>query len=144
MDKDDTAERRLRRTGNRDEKRIGPLNGGLDMRYRKDIIVMLAIGLLVAGWPIGGRAETRFMTVQELIAADHRITVPAGTVVEWRDPHFETVWFPSSPDGPRVELEQGSFRTVFAKAGTYRGRFTVVGGHRSNDIYPLIVTVTKP
>lgn len=106
------------------------------------IFMLLVTALLAAVWPSEGRAEMRFVTVQELIDADHRVTIPAGTVVEWCDPHFETVWFALSADGPRVERQQGGFRTVFPKAGTYRGRFTVVGGHRSNEIYPLIVTVT--
>ncbi len=37
----------------------------------------------------------------------------------------------------------GEFRATFAKPGTYRGAFTVVGGHRTNDVYNLIVVV-KP
>jgi hypothetical protein len=32
---------------------------------------------------------------------------------------------------------------MFSKPGTYRGAFTIVCGHRSDDIYPLIVTVTE-
>lgn len=83
------------------------------------------------------------VTVQELIQRDHRLTVTAGTEVFWSDPHFERVWFPSSDPAPRVERTGPVFRTVFSIPGTYRGAFTIVGGYRSNDVYPLIVTVTE-
>jgi hypothetical protein len=83
------------------------------------------------------------VTVQQLINGDHRLTVTAGTEVLWRDPHFERVWFPPGAAAPRVERAEIGFRAVFAKPGTYRGRFTIVGGHRSDDVYPMIVTVTE-
>jgi type II secretory pathway pseudopilin PulG len=83
------------------------------------------------------------VTVQELIQRDHRLTVTAGTEVFWSDPHFERVWFPSGDPAPRVERSGQGFRAVFSTPGTYRGAFTIVGGHRSNDVYPLIVTVTE-
>jgi hypothetical protein len=83
------------------------------------------------------------VTVQELIQRDHRLTVTAGTEVFWSDPHFERVWFPSGDPAPRVERTGQGFRAVFPTPGTYRGAFTIVGGHRSSDVYPLIVTVTE-
>lgn len=83
------------------------------------------------------------VTVQELIQRDHRLTVTAGTEVVWSDPHFERVWFPAGGSAPRVERTEQGFRAVFSEPGTYRGAFTIVGGHRSNDVYPLIVTVTE-
>ena len=82
------------------------------------------------------------VTVQELFQRDHEITVPAGTEVRWRDPHFERVWFPTGTGAPRVEKAEVGFRALFTAPGTFHGRFTVVGGHRSNDVYPLVVTVT--
>jgi hypothetical protein len=45
--------------------------------------------------------------------------------------------------GPAVERTAQGFRAVFSKPGTYRGAFTIAAGHRSNDVYPLIVTVTE-
>ena len=101
------------------------------------ILVACALGLSPAAW-----GETKVVTVQELIDANHHITVPAGTVIEWRDAHFDTVWLPPSNDGPRVERRNGAFTTTFRTPGMYRGRFTVAGGHRSNDVYPFTVTVT--
>jgi hypothetical protein len=83
------------------------------------------------------------VTVQELIQRDHRLTVTAGTEVFWSDPHFERVWFPAGGSAPHVERTEQGFRAVFSTPGTYRGAFTIAGGHRSNDVYPLIVTVTE-
>lgn len=83
------------------------------------------------------------VTVQELIQRDHRLTVTAGTEVLWSDPHFERVWFPSGSATPHVARTGQGFRAVFSMPGTYRGAFTIVGGYRSNDVYPLIVTVTE-
>ena len=59
------------------------------------------------------------------------------------DPHFERVWFPTGAENPTVRRVAGEFRVTFAKPGTYRGAFTVVGGHRTNDVYSMIVVV-KP
>ncbi len=94
----------------------------------------------------GAKTDSRprlTVTVQELIQRDHRLTVTAGTEVSWSDPHFERVWFPSGDPAPRVERTRQGFRALFPTPGTYRGAFTIVGGHRSNDVYPLIVTVTE-
>jgi hypothetical protein len=99
----------------------------------------------VASWtPVAVHGEASVsITVQELIQRDHQLKVPVGTEVLWRDPHFERVWFPPGAGAPRVEKAEVGFKAVFTKPGTYRGRFTIVGGHRSDDVYPLIVTVTE-
>jgi hypothetical protein len=83
------------------------------------------------------------VTVQQLIDRDHRLEILAGTEVICADPHFERVWFPTSAGAPKIERTGPGFRAIFAKSGTYRGAFTIAGGHRSNDVYPLIVTVTE-
>ena len=105
----------------------------------------LALSILLAAIaPPAARGQSRVVvTVQELIQRDHRIEVPAGTEVVWGDAHFERVWFPAGSDSPVVERTEQGFRAVFLKRGTYRGAFTIVGGHRSTDVYPLIVTVTE-
>lgn len=85
----------------------------------------------------------RSVTVQELIQSNHRLTVTAGTEVVWSDPHFGRVWFPSGGENPQVERTEQGFRAVFPKPGTYRGVFTIVAGHRSDDVYSMVVTVTE-
>jgi hypothetical protein len=121
------------------------------------LIVLVLLGAVVATASITGAqgprpatpaAETDgrsrlTVTVQELIERDHRLTVTAGTEVFLSDPHFERVWFPSGDLAPRVERTGQGFRALLSKPGTYRGAFTIVGGHRSDDVYPLIVTVTE-
>jgi hypothetical protein len=42
-----------------------------------------------------------------------------------------------------VKRVAGEFRATFTRAGTYRGAFTVVTGHRTNDVYSMVVVV-KP
>ena len=109
-------------------------------------MLVMTIALVAVGvWsPFIAHGQARVaVTVQELIQRDHRLTVTAGTEVLWSDPHFERVWVPPGADVPRVERAAVGFRAVFAAPGTYRGRFTIVGGHRSDDVYPLIVTVTE-
>ena len=99
--------------------------------------VVLAMGSLVTAiaYSVVGAGNPIVVTVQELIERNHRIEVRAGTEIVWGDPHFDRVWFP-----PRTGAR--GFHAVFSKPGTYRGTFTIAGGHRSNDVYPLIVTVT--
>ena len=110
---------------------------------RRATVVVVAAMLSLAPLASFG-ASPLAVTVQELIQQDHRMTVRAGTEVQWRDSHFERVWFPAAADAPKVTRIDGGFRAVFEKAGTYRGRFTIIGGHRSNDVYPLMVVVTEP
>lgn len=99
--------------------------------------------LLAAIASAAAQGEPRLVvTAQELIQRDHRLAVTVGTEILWRDTHFERVWFPPAANAPKVERADIGFRAVFMKPGTYRGRFTVVGGHRSDDVYPMIVTVT--
>lgn len=111
---------------------------------KRALAIVIGIAVIGAWLPHDVEAQAPVaVTVQELIQRDHRLTVPAGAEVLWRDAHFERVWFPAGTDGPRVERAEVGFRAVFTKPGTYRGRFTVVGGRRSDDVYPLIVTVTE-
>ena len=94
----------------------------------------------------GGLAEAQervLVTVRQLFDQGHRLEVPAGTEVVWADPHFERVWFPTGAENPTVKRVAGEFRATFAKPGTYRGAFTVVGGHATNDVYNMIIVV-KP
>lgn len=83
------------------------------------------------------------MSVQQLIDGDHRVQVPAGAEIVWGDPHFGRVWLTPRPGAPTVERTAAGFRAVFSTPGTYRGAFTIVGGHRSDDIYPMVITVTE-
>lgn len=93
---------------------------------------------------VPAEAQDRVLvTVRQLFDQGHRLEVPAGTEVVWADPHFERVWFPTGAENPTVRRVAGEFRATFAKPGTYRGAFTVVGGHRTNDVYSMIVVV-KP
>jgi hypothetical protein len=107
-------------------------------------ILTLALTLLAA---LGGEAaeaqERVTVTVQQLLNQAHRIEVAEGAEVLWADPHFDRVWFPAGAESPKVERVSGGFRAVFTKAGTYRGAFTVVAGHRTEEVYNLIVVV-KP
>jgi hypothetical protein len=106
-----------------------------------------ALGLTLLMTSVGGgpaEAQERVLvTVRQLFDQAHRLEVPAGTEVVWADPHFERVWFPTDAENPTVKRVAGGFRAIFAKPGTYRGAFTVVGGHQTNDFYNLIVVV-KP
>jgi hypothetical protein len=107
--------------------------------------VVIALASLVMAVAVSGAIAQQavVVSVQQLIQRDHRIDVPAGTEVVWGDPHFERVWLAARAGAPAVEHTAQGFRAVFSKPGTYRGAFTIVGGHRSNDVYPLIVTVTE-
>jgi hypothetical protein len=109
----------------------------------------LRIGLAAAGVVLLvmvalAHAQPRVVvTMQELIQRGHRIEIAAGTEVVWGDPHFDRIWFPPGAGAPKVERTARGFRALFMKAGTYRGAFTIAGGYRSDDVYPLIVTVTE-
>lgn len=83
------------------------------------------------------------VTAQQLIDSGHRLEVPAGTEVVWADAHFDRIWFPPNVGAPRVERSGLGYRAVFTTPGTYRGAFTIAGGIRSDDVYPLIVIVTE-
>jgi hypothetical protein len=107
---------------------------------------VLALLVTLVMWVGGDVAEAQdrvLVTVSQLFDQRHRLEVPVGTEVVWADPHFERVWFPTGAENPTVKRVAGEYRATFAKAGTYRGAFTVVGGHRTNDVYNLIVVV-KP
>ena len=115
------------------------------MRSIHRLVATLAAAMVLAATaPVVAEEPSRLVvTAQELIDRDHRLTVTAGTEILWQDPHFGRVWFPRATDAPRVERAEVGFRAVFAKPGTFHGRFTIVGGHRSDDVYPMIVTVTE-
>ena len=107
------------------------------------LALLVAIATIVVG-PATVRAQTPVVTtVQQLIDRDHRLEVRAGTEIIWSDPHFERVWLSPREGAPRVERSAQGFRAVFSTPGTYRGAFTIVGGHRSNDVYPMVITVTE-
>lgn len=81
------------------------------------------------------------LTVQEFFKSNHQVEVTAGTEVVWADPHFDRVWFPTGSGAPRVERGADGFHAVFTKPGVYRGAFTVVAGHGTNDVYEMTITV---
>jgi hypothetical protein len=111
-------------------------------RWLRGIAVGFTLLMSVGGGPAEAQ-ERVLVTVRQLFDQRHRLEVPAGTEVVWADPHFERVWFPTGAENPPVKRVAGEFRATFPKPGTYRGAFTVVGGHRTNDVYNLIVVV-KP
>jgi hypothetical protein len=107
---------------------------------RKSESLFMAIGVLLA--PLGNAIlaeQQRVVTVRELFAANHQLEVEAGTEVVWADPHFARVWF--SRGGPSVETTDAGLTTRFDRPGTYRGAFTVSGGHSARDVYSLTVIV---
>lgn len=105
------------------------------------------VALLFTLLSIDGRAaeaqDRVTVTVQQLFDRGHKLEVAAGGEVVWADPHFERVWFPAATGNPKVERVDGGFRATFPRPGTYRGAFTVVAGHATNDVYNMIVVV-KP
>jgi hypothetical protein len=106
----------------------------------------LALGLMLATAleTAPARSQERVVvTVRQLFDHGHRLEVPIGTEIVWADSHFERVWFPTGEGNPRVERVDGGFTATFLKPGTYRGAFTVVAGHATNDVYNMIIVV-KP
>ncbi len=107
-------------------------------------IWMLAAALSLAGGVPGISAQTLVkVTVQDLFNSNHQIVVGPGTEVVWADPHFERVWFPAGSSIPQLRRGPDGYHAVFTTPGRYRGNFTVVMGHGSNDIYPMTVTVRE-
>ena len=106
------------------------------------VAVTILLTVLAPTVLAGGQSRV-VVTVQELIQRGHRIEVPVGTEVVWVDPHFDRVWFPPRSDAPAVKRTEQGFRALFSKRGTYRGAFTIAGGHGSTDVYPVIVTVRE-
>jgi hypothetical protein len=108
------------------------------------LIGTLAAAVALATWaPHAGAQQQVRMTVQQLFRSNHQIEVVAGTEVVWADPHFERVWFPAGSGAPRVDRGSEGLHAVFTRPGTYRGSFTVVAGHGTNDVYRLTVTVKE-
>ena len=100
------------------------------MRSGHRSVTLLALVMVLTAVAPGVSEERPrlVITAQELIQRDHRLTVAAGTEILWQDPHFGRVWFPAATDAPRVDRAEVGFRAVFLKPGTFRGRFTIVGG----------------
>ena len=107
-------------------------------------VQMVVAALVLALWApgIGAQAQVK-VTVQDLFKSNHQIAVGAGTEVVWADSHFDRVWFPAGRGAPRVQRGPEGFRAVFTGPGTYRGAFTVVMGHGTNEIYQMTVTVKE-
>jgi hypothetical protein len=101
---------------------------------------LMAIGIVLAmmGSTVFAQ-QRRAVTVRELFASNHRLEVEAGTEVLWADPHFDRVWFPRG--GPQVKPTDAGLATRFDTPGTYKGTFTVSGGHSATDVYSLTVVV---
>ena len=104
---------------------------------------LASFALLVGFLATSAAAESsRFVTVKELFALNHQLTVEAGTEAVWGDPHFERVWFASGA-GAAIKRTARGFEAVFDAPGRYRGFFTVVGGHTSGDVYSITVIVRE-
>jgi hypothetical protein len=111
------------------------------------MILLAAAGVMAVGASAAAQTPARphrEVTVQELFGLNHRLEVDAGTVVAWKDPHFERVWFPT--DGPTVTRTPTGLVTPFDAPGEYRGRFTVMGaGHgATGEVFPITVVVRRP
>ena len=106
-------------------------------------VIVLIVGVVAASVGGSNAQERVTVTVRQLFDRAHRIEVPAGAEVVWEDSHFDRVWFPAGSGAPAVERIPGGFRARFATAGTYRGSFTVTGGHATNDVYNLVVIVAS-
>ena len=105
---------------------------------------MLITAVVLAVWAPSAEAQALVkVTVQDLFKSNHQIVVSPGTEVVWADPHFERVWFPSGSGAPRLRRDPDGYRATFTAPGTYRGTFSVVMGHGSNDIYQMTVTVRE-
>ena len=105
---------------------------------------MLITAVVLAVWAPSAEAQALVkVTVQDLFKSNHQIVVSPGTEVVWADPHFERVWFPSGSGAPRLRRDPDGYRATFTAPGTYRGTFSVVMSHGSNDIYQMTVTVRE-
>jgi len=107
------------------------------------IQMLIAVAALTMWISHTGAQQQVRMTVQQLFKSNHQIEIVAGTEVVWADPHFDRVWFPAGSGAPRVDRGPEGLHAVFPRPGTFRGSFTAVAGHGTNDVYPLTVTVTK-
>ena len=106
-------------------------------------VIVLIVGVVAASTGGSSAQERVTVTVRQLFDRAHRIEVPAGAEVLWADPHFDRVWFPAGSGAPAIERMPGGFRARFTTPGTYRGTFTVTGGHATNDVYNLVVVVAS-
>lgn len=111
------------------------------MREAGIIGVLIGVAAFAAWAAHAGAQQQVRVTVQQLFRSHHQIEVAAGTEIIWADPHFERVWFPAGSGAPRVDRGPEGLHALFTRVGTYRGTFTVVAGHGTNDVYRLTVTV---
>lgn len=102
--------------------------------------IVFAVSIVFGAVVDHAAAGERAVTVQELFRANHQIEVEKGTRVIFGDPHFDRVWFPRAR-GPVVQRTDSGLSVTFDTPGEYRGNFTVVGGHATTDVYPLVVNV---
>src|SRR5947207_274185 len=107
------------------------------------IQILIAVAALTMWASHAGAQQQVRLTVQQLFKSNHQIEVVAGTELFWADPHFDRVWFPAGSGAPRIERGPEGLRAVFTRPGTYRGSFTVVAGHGTNDVYTLTITVRE-
>jgi len=110
---------------------------------RQILLATVAVAVLTLGTSHAGAQQQVRVTVQQLFKSNHQIEVVAGTEIVWADPHFDRVWFPTGIGAPRVDRGPEGFHAVSPRPGTYRGSFTVVAGHGTNDVYELGVTVRE-
>ena len=113
---------------------MGPVRSGIGWA--------LIVVVTISGGQVWAQGLVR-LTVQEFFKSNHQAVVTAGTEVVWADPHFDRVWFPAGSGAPRVERGPDGLHAVFAKPGVYRGAFTVVAGHGTNDVYEMTITVKE-
>ena len=111
---------------------MGPVRSGIGWA--------LIVVVTVSGGQVWAQGQMR-LTVQDVFKSNHQIEVTAGSEVVWADPHFDRVWFPTGSGAPRVERGSDGLHAVFTQPGVYRGGFTVVGGHGTNDVYEMTITV---
>ena len=110
------------------------------MKTTRALAVVFAVTIALGAVFHDAAAGERAITVQELFRTNHRIEVDRGTRVIFADPHFDRVWF-ARARGPAVQRTDAGLSVTFDATGEYRGNFTVVGGHATTDVYPLIIIV---
>lgn len=105
-------------------------------------ITIAALIQVVGSW---AAESTVFVTAKDLIAANHRFEIEAGTEVVWGDPHVDRVWFPPN-SGIQVRRTNAGLAATFPQPGRYEGRLTLAGtlGRGAADVMPMLVIVKSP
>jgi hypothetical protein len=101
-------------------------------------VVLTALVVVMASTAIA--QQRRAVTVKEMFVLNHQLEIDVGTEVVWADPHFDRVWFPRGV-GPALRRTDDGMAAFFDQPGRYQGVFTVVGGHGTLDVYPMIIVV---